>query len=137
MNKCYLYFIIVIFILGSCKNSTTNIVHKNNTNHTTSNTTIEPTQQGRLLFSKHCSACHLGVIDDATCVETIIGIAERHPNGINFLRNYIANSAQVKANGDPYANDLDKVYPSPYEHRFDTLMSEQEIYILSNFIAQI
>ena len=136
MNKLYYFFIFIFFIQGSCKKDTTNTA-QNHSEQSASTAINNTTQQGKLLFSKYCSNCHRGVIDNATCTQAIIGITERHPNGIHFLIDYISNSAKVKANGDSYANELDKVYPSSFEHRFDTLMNEKEINILSNFIAEL
>ena len=109
------------------------VVNKVNTTTKTSNPVIVNIE-GQNLFHEHCSACHQFPLYKRVLGPTIEGVKNRVKDK-KLLRGWIRNSSKVLQSGNPYFNNLIKVYGVMMPD-FPQLTDEQIDAIL-NYIKEV
>ncbi|MEY5046681.1 MAG: hypothetical protein RLZZ175_40 [Bacteroidota bacterium] len=94
---------------------------------------VQNVKAGRIIFNKHCSACHN--IESCTGInfKDIFKIYQSMSDE-HLFEKFIADSKSVKKSGNAYFLKLDKEYNSDYEHLFKDSLSQNEIYNLITYL---
>ncbi len=83
---------------------------------------------GKALFNANCKSCHR--VDQKLIGPALAGVTSRAPS-IQWLKDWIHNSAKVVASGEPYAVALFEEYKGSQMTAFTSLTDEQIMNILA------
>jgi hypothetical protein len=90
---------------------------------------------GKQIFSGNCNSCHPAPEKHFLDQYLFEGIFERlPPPGEQYFIQFIQDSKNLKASGDPYARAIDSVYGSEYEHHFKETLQEKDYYDIILYI---
>ncbi|HZY78822.1 MAG TPA: c-type cytochrome [Cyclobacteriaceae bacterium] len=89
---------------------------------------------GKALFDANCKSCHR--VDTKLIGPALQGVTGRAPS-IQWLKDWIHNSAKVIASGDAYANQIYEEYNKSQMTPFTTLKDEQIMQILAYVEAPV
>ncbi|MEM9820280.1 MAG: cytochrome c [Bacteroidota bacterium] len=92
--------------------------------------------RGKNLFKNNCASCHNRNMRDDMTGPALAGVQERWEGREAVLYNWIRNSAQVIASGDPYAVALYKKWDNSVMSAFPNLQ-EEDIDALLAYIDEV
>lgn len=82
---------------------------------------------GQKLFKVNCNSCHVAPEKQINDQYLFYNLFERMPSPAeDYFIKYISDSRQLKATGNEYANKVDAVWNSDYEHQFKDSLSSAD-----------
>jgi hypothetical protein len=82
---------------------------------------VDKYNEGKNIFNKHCNTCHIAPDKKASDQQLFDNLFTRQSS--DYVIKYIGDSKKLKLSGDKFANALDQVYKSDYEHFFKDRLS--------------